>query len=80
MQGYISIKQNKLHLDSFGEMFPRKENRIEFDFKNKNKFGLPKPIIYFKYNENEKLMWKIQNQNIKKLVNIFYKLPYIKKN
>ena len=40
MQGYISIKQNKLHLDPSGNV-SRKENRIEFDFKNKNKFGLP---------------------------------------
>jgi len=79
IQGYISINQKKFHLDSFGEMFPRKENRIEFDFNNKNKFGLPKPVIYFKYNDNEKLMWNLQNEHINKLVNIFYKLPYVKK-
>ena len=77
---YLDKARQTSLLDSFGEMFPRKENRIEFDFKNKNKFGLPKPIIYFKYNENRrKLMWKIQNQNIKKTCKSFYKLPYIKK-
>lgn len=80
IHGYVSLKEKKLHIDSFGEMIPRKENRIEFDFKNKNIFGLPKPVINFQYNNKEKLMWNSQNQNINKLVNKFYNLSHIKKN
>ena len=67
---YISIKQNKLHLDSFYYV-SKKEKELNLILKIKISLDYQKPIIYFKYNENEKLMWKIQNQNIKKTCKYF---------
>ena len=77
--GYINPLQRIFHFDSFGEMIPKIENRINFDFSNKNKNNMPIPKIYFKYSDSEKEMWEHQNLIMKKIVDEFFKLPMIKK-
>ena len=78
-QGYINPLQKIFHFDSFGEMIPKVENRINFDFSNKNKIDMPIPKIYFKYSDSEKEMWKHQNLIMNKVIDKFFTLPMVKK-
>ncbi len=45
-------------MGGFGKVVARRENRVTVDPKRKDVFGIPIPVVHFRFSENDRALWK----------------------
>lgn len=46
-----------LHLGSFGRILARPENYVSVDPRQRDEFGIPIPVVHFRFSENDYALW-----------------------
>ena len=46
------------HMGGFGKVVARPENRVTVDSKRPDAFGIPTPVVRFRFSENDIALWK----------------------
>jgi len=70
-----SFKQRVRHLQpgffqmgGFGKVLARPENRVTVDPKNLDAYGIPVPVVHFRFGENDRALWKEMKERAKEIL------------
>jgi len=55
-------------LDGFGKVLGRPENRISVDPNHLDDYGIPIPVVHFRFDENDRAVWNDMKQNAEQIL------------
>ncbi len=58
-----------VHLGGFGKVLARPENRVTVDTNRLDAYGIPIPVVRFRFGENDRALWKDMVERAKEILN-----------
>jgi choline dehydrogenase-like flavoprotein len=53
-----SLQPGMMTLDGYGKVLARPDNRVTVDPSRPDAYGIPIPVVHFRFGENDRLLWK----------------------
>jgi choline dehydrogenase-like flavoprotein len=69
-----------LNMEGYGKVLANPENRVTVDPGRKDPYGIPMPVVHFKWSDNERALWKDMTQKSEELLHAAKPAMLIKNN
>jgi len=55
-------------LDGYGKVLARPDNRVTVDPNHPDAYGIPIPVVHFRFGENDRLLWKEMGEKAQEIL------------
>jgi choline dehydrogenase-like flavoprotein len=63
------LQPGVFHMGGFGKVLSTPENRVTVDRNRHDAYGIPIPVVHFRFGENDRVLWKDMKEKAKEILN-----------
>ena len=63
-----SLQLGMASLDGYGKVLARPENRVTVDQHHLDAYGIPIPVVHFRFGENDRILWKEMGEKAQEIL------------